>query len=60
MSKLTKKLHKVCDAVDVKKQTTNRGIRMLEDALKWAKANKKAVIFAVIVAVLLLGNWLGL
>ena len=60
MSKLTRKLWKVSDAVVIKQETTNRGIRMLEDAVKWAKANKKAVIFIVIVAVLMLGNWLGL
>ena len=60
MSKLTKKLWKVSDAVFVEPETTTRGVRMLEDALKWAKSHKKAVIFAVIVVVLMLGNWLGL
>ena len=60
MSNLTKKLWKVCDAVEVKEQTTTKEVSKMDKLTDMIKDNKKAAIFVGIVLLMVLGNWLGL
>ena len=59
MSKLTRKLWKVSDAVQVKQETTTREGNMKE-LMKLIKENKTVFVFVGIVVVLMIGNWVGL
>jgi plastocyanin domain-containing protein len=60
MSKLTRKLWKVSDAVEVKQETTTKGDSMQEQLLQIIKNNKGIATFVGIVLIALIANWMGL
>jgi len=60
MSKLTRKLWKVSDAVQIKQETTTEGVSMKDNLMKLLIDNKKVAIFVVIVLLMVVGSWLGL
>lgn len=60
MSKLTRKLWKVCDAVEIKEQTTTKEVRMKDEIMKLLKTKTSLVVFVGIVMLMLAGSWLGL
>ena len=60
MSNLTRKLWKVCDAVELQKQTTTRSNNMFEDLISWAKKNKKVVaIVGIVLAIMVFNSLTG-
>ena len=60
MSNLTKKLWKVCDAVEIKEQTTTKEVSMKDEIMKLLKTKTSLVVFVGIVMLMLAGSWLGL
>ena len=60
MSNLTRKLWKVCDAVEIKEQTTTKEVSMKDELMKLLRTKASLVAFVGIVMVLIFGSWLGL